>query len=87
MAHPGAHMLANAQSSGVPLFRCRHLRFSYLLGLGLLLLGQQLVRHGALHGAADAVDAVVRLLGREALEGLQDILVLLDNEIVGTIST
>lgn len=40
----------------------------YLLGLGPLVLGEQLVGVAALDGAADAVDALVRLLCGEALE-------------------
>lgn len=42
---------------------------SYLLGLGPLVLGEQLVGVAALDGAADAVDALVGLLCGEALEG------------------
>lgn len=41
----------------------------YLLGLGPLVLGEQLVGVAALDGAADAVDALVGLLCGEALEG------------------
>lgn len=42
--------------------------------------------HGAaLEGAAYAVDAVVGRLGREALERLDDVLVLLDDQVVGSV--
>lgn len=40
----------------------------------------------ALDGAAQAVDAVVGLLGGQALQGLQDILVLLDDQVIGTVA-
>lgn len=42
--------------------------------------------NGALHGAADAIDTVVGLLGRETLQGLDNILVLFNNQVVGTVS-
>lgn len=42
--------------------------------------------HGAaLEGAAYAVDAVVGRLGREALERLDDVLVLFDDQVVGPV--
>lgn len=55
-----------------------------LLG-GPLVLGEELVGEGELGGAADAVDAVVGLLGGQALEGGEDGLVLLGDEIVGAV--
>lgn len=55
-----------------------------LLG-GPLVLGQELVGEGELGGAADAVDAVVRLLGGQAVEGGEDVLVLLGDEVVGAV--
>lgn len=55
---------------------------SYLLGLGPLLLGQDLVLVAVLDGAADAEDAVVALLGRETLEGEADLFPLLLEEVV-----
>lgn len=55
-----------------------------LLG-GPLVLGQELVGERELGGAADAVDAVVRLLGAQALEGGEDGLVLLGDEVVGAV--
>jgi hypothetical protein len=58
---------------------------THLLGLRPLVLGQKLVRDGALEGAADAVDAIVGLLGRETLEGLDDVLVLLGDQVVGAV--
>lgn len=58
---------------------------THLLVLRPLLLGQQLVRDGALEGAADAVDAVVGRLGRKALEGLDDVLVLLVDQVIGAV--
>lgn len=54
----------------------------YLLGLGPLVLGEELVDGAALDGAADAVDALVGLLGGEALEGNLDGFVLLLEEVV-----
>ena len=56
-----------------------------LLGLGPLALGQQLVRQTALLGAADAEDAVVVLVGRQALEGELDCVALLGDEVVGPV--
>ena len=55
---------------------------SYIFGLGPVGLGQQLVLVAALDGAADAVDAVVALAGREALERLLDRVALLLDEVV-----
>lgn len=57
-------------------------RDAHLLRLGPLVLGQELVLVGELDGAADAVNAVVGLLGREALEGLLDDIGLLLDEVV-----
>lgn len=62
--------------------RCKVRRV--LLGLGPFRLGEQLVSDGGLHGAAEAEDSVVALLGREALEGEGDGLVLLGDEVVGS---
>jgi hypothetical protein len=42
-------------------------RYTHIIGLGPLVLGQQLVGDAALEGAAESVDAVVGLLGGEAL--------------------
>ena len=56
-----------------------------LLGLGPLGLGQNLLLQAELRGAADAVDAVVALLGREAVQGLEDRLVLLADEVVAAV--
>ena len=58
---------------------------THLLGLRPLRLGQELVGGAGLEGAAQAVDAVVGLLGREALQGLDDLLVLLDDQVVGPV--
>jgi hypothetical protein len=49
-----------------------------LLGLGPLLLGQDLLLQAELRRAADAVDAVVALARRQAGERLEDRLVLFD---------
>ena len=46
--------------------------------------GQDLLLQAQLGGAADAEDAVVRLPGREALEGALDVFVFLGDEVVGT---
>lgn len=54
----------------------------YLLGLGPVRLGEELVLVGALRGTADAEDAVVGLLGGQALEGELHGLALLLEEIV-----
>lgn len=54
-----------------------------LLGLGPFRLGQDLLLQAELGGAADAVDAVVLLLGGEAGEGLEDGLVVFGDEVVG----
>ncbi len=59
---------------------------TYFLGLGPLVLGQQLVGDTALDGAAQSVDTVIGFLGSEAPQGLQNVLVLLDNQIVGSVS-
>lgn len=56
-----------------------------LVFLGPLGLGEQLVRDGALHGAADAEDAVVAGGGVEAGEGGLDGLGLLGDEVVGAV--
>lgn len=53
-----------------------------LLGLGPLVLGEELVDGAALDRAADAVDALVGLLGRKALEGDLDGFVFLLEEVV-----
>lgn len=55
-----------------------------LLGLSPFRLREQLVGDGGLHSAAEAEDSVVALLGREALEGEGDGLVLLGDEVVGS---
>lgn len=56
-----------------------------LLGLGPLVLGQQLVLDAALDGAANAEDAVVALLFVEAGQGRLDGLGLLGDEVVGSV--
>ncbi len=56
-----------------------------LLGLGPLGLGQDLLLQAELGGAADAVDAVVVLLGVQAADGLEDRLVLLEDQVVGAV--
>lgn len=53
-----------------------------LLGLGPLVLGEQLVGVAALDGAADAVDTLVGLLGGQTLQGDLDSFVFLLEEIV-----
>lgn len=55
-----------------------------LLGLGPLLLRQQLVGDATLDGAADAEDAVVAFLLAETLEGGLDLGALFGDEIIGT---
>lgn len=55
---------------------------SYLLGLGPLVLGEQLVGVAALDGATDAVDTLVGLLGGQTLQGDLDSFVLFLEEIV-----
>lgn len=61
--------------------------FAHLLGLGPLLLRQELVLVAELDGAANAEDAVVALLGRQALEGQSDGSVLLLVEVVVPVGT
>lgn len=61
-------------------------RDPYVLVGGPLLAGEELVLVAALDGAADAVDALVRLLGGEALEGELDGLALLLHEVVVSIA-
>lgn len=60
--------------------------YTYFLGLSPLGLGQELVADAALDGAAESVDAVVGLLGRQALKGLQDILVFLIYQVIGSVA-
>ena len=59
---------------------------SHLLGFGPLVLGQDLGSDRALHRTAESVDAVVGLLRRKALEGLEDLLVLLEDQVIGSVS-
>ena len=54
-----------------------------LLGLGPFLLGEELVLDAELGRAADAVDAVVGLSLGQALEGGENGLVLLGDQVVG----
>ncbi len=55
---------------------------AHLLVLGPFFLGQKLVGGTALECAAESVDAVVGDLGREALEGFEDILVFLYDQVI-----
>lgn len=57
-------------------------RIAHLLGLGPLVSREKLLLVTALHGAADAVDAVVRLLGGEACQGLGDVFALLLEQVI-----
>lgn len=59
---------------------------SVFLVLGPLGLGEQLVRNGALHGAANAENAVVAGLGVETGKGSLNGLGLLGDEVVGAVS-
>jgi hypothetical protein len=54
-----------------------------LLGLRPLGLGEELVLDAELRRAADSVDAVVALLGGEALERKKYVLILLADQVVG----
>ena len=56
-----------------------------LLGLGPLMLGQELVLQAELGRAADPVNAVVALLGRQPAERLEDRLVLLEDQVIGPV--
>jgi len=56
-----------------------------LLRLRPFRLGKDLLLQTELRRAAHAVDAVVRVLGIQTLEGLEDSLVLLGDQIIGTI--
>ena len=58
---------------------------THLLGLGPLVPGQELVGNTALDGAAEPIDTVVGYLGREALQGLENIFVLLDDQVIGAV--
>lgn len=70
-------------SKGIAWF-CSSKVSAYLLRLGPLLLGEQLVDGAGLERTSDSVDTVVSFFRRQALQCLDDVLVLLDNQVVGS---